>query len=72
MPAAGQAPDAGQILLLAHPLFFQKWFSTASASMFPGMAFSISFLLQKNRAYRKGFLEYPGKAQLETNFKVAP
>ncbi len=40
--------------------------------MLPGMAFSIFYLRQKTRAYRKGFLEYPGKAQLETNFKVVP
>lgn len=40
--------------------------------LLPSMAFSIFFLLQKTREYKKSFLEYPAKANLETNFKVAP
>ena len=40
------------------------------ASLFPTMAFSIFFLLQKQKKYSDSFLEYPVKARLETNFKV--
>ncbi len=41
------------------------------ARLFPTMAFSIFFLLQKTRKYTKSFLEYPVRARLETNFTVA-
>lgn len=46
--------------LLAQPL----------ARFFPGMAFSVFFLLQKTTEYNGSFLDYPVKANLATNFKV--
>jgi SAM-dependent methyltransferase len=45
-------------LRLARPLAF----------MFPTAAFSIFFLLQKQRAYADEFATYPARAKLETNF----
>ncbi|MBX2990662.1 MAG: class I SAM-dependent methyltransferase [Bacteroidetes bacterium] len=38
--------------------------------LFPGMSFSIFFLIQKTGGYQREFLEWPGRAQLETNFFV--
>jgi SAM-dependent methyltransferase len=35
--------------------------------MFPNLSFSIFFLIQKTAEYRTAFLEWPKKAQLETN-----
>lgn len=38
------------------------------SAMFPTAAFSIFFLLRKNRRYDSEFATYPGRAKLETNF----
>jgi SAM-dependent methyltransferase len=38
------------------------------ANMFPTAAFSIFFLLRKEKQYRDEFALYPGRASLETNF----
>jgi SAM-dependent methyltransferase len=38
------------------------------AKQFPSMAWGIFFLLQKKRRYRREFLEFPERQQLETNF----
>lgn len=51
---------------------FPPSISQPLAHTFPSMAFSIFFLLQKTKEYKRAFLEYPLKANLETNFKVAP
>lgn len=50
---------------------FPSTISQPLARLFPGFSFSIFFLLQKTREYKKSFLEYPVKANLETNFKVS-
>ena len=49
---------------------FLPFLSQPLARVFPSMAFSIFFLLQKTKAYEGSFLEYPNQAGLETNFKV--
>ncbi|MCL1939919.1 MAG: class I SAM-dependent methyltransferase [Desulfovibrionaceae bacterium] len=49
---------------------FPPLLSRPLARLLPSMAFSIFFLLQKTKNYRGSFLEYPVKANLETNFKV--
>lgn len=41
------------------------------ARLFPTMAYSIFFLLQKTKKYTGTFLEYPQKALLETNFRIS-
>lgn len=41
------------------------------AALFPTMAYSIFFLLQKQKKYTGSFLEYPRNAMLETNFRTA-
>ncbi|MDR1489859.1 MAG: class I SAM-dependent methyltransferase [Desulfovibrio sp.] len=51
---------------------FPRFLSRPLARLFPSMAFSIFFLLQKTKEYKSSFLEYPIKASLETNFKVNP
>lgn len=38
------------------------------AGMFPTSAFTIFFMIRKVREYDDGFLSYPARAQLETNF----
>jgi hypothetical protein len=38
------------------------------ASMFPGAAFSVFWLLRKTKSYEGEFLQHPLKAQLETPF----
>jgi SAM-dependent methyltransferase len=38
------------------------------ASLFPGLAWGIFFLLEKTRGYTDEFLQYPKVHQLETNF----
>jgi SAM-dependent methyltransferase len=40
------------------------------AWLFPNMAWSIFFLFEKQREYKKEFLEFPLREQLETNFYV--
>lgn len=40
------------------------------ARMFPSMAYSIFFLLKKAKEYKGSFLDYPVKANLETNFRI--
>lgn len=49
---------------------FPPILSQPLARLLPGMAFSIFFLLQKTKKYTGSFLEYPIKANLETNFKA--
>lgn len=49
---------------------FPSVLSQPLARLLPGMTFSIFFLLQKVKEYTGTFLEYPIKANLETNFKV--
>ncbi len=49
---------------------FPPFLAQPLAHFLPSMAFSIFFLLQKTKVYKESFLEYPGKANLETNFKV--
>lgn len=49
---------------------FPSVLSQPLARFLPSMAFSIFFLLQKTKEYRGSFLEYPIKANLETNYKV--
>ena len=50
---------------------FPRYVSRKLASLFPTMAFSIFFLIQKQKKYNSSFIEYPVKANLETNFRVA-
>lgn len=50
---------------------FPPSISRKLAKLFPAMAFSIFFLLQKRKGYMGSFLEYPLKATLETNFKIS-
>ncbi len=38
------------------------------AAMFPGMAWGIFFLLEKQKDYRREFLDFPVEQRLETNF----
>ncbi len=38
--------------------------------LLPSMSFSIFFLIQKTGDYQREFLDWPGKAQLETNFFI--
>jgi len=38
------------------------------SDLFPTLAFSIFFLIQKKKEYRDEFASYPARAQLETNF----
>ena len=49
---------------------FPRAVARTLAKAFPAMAFSIFFLLRKTRDYEGSFLEYPGRAALETNFKT--
>lgn len=49
---------------------FPPSLSQPLARMLPSMAFSIFFLLKKTTKYKGSFLEYPVKANLETNFRV--
>ena len=49
---------------------FPRLIARPLAQLFPSMAFSIFLLLRKRRAYRGEFVEFPAKAQLETNFYV--
>jgi len=41
-----------------------------ASRLFPSMAWAIFMLFRKTRTYTKEFLDYPGLAQLETNFFV--
>ncbi|WP_165174808.1 class I SAM-dependent methyltransferase [Desulfovibrio sp. ZJ369] len=50
---------------------FPSFLARPLARFFPGMAFSIFFLLQKAAEYKDSFLEYPAKAKLATNFKIS-
>jgi SAM-dependent methyltransferase len=40
------------------------------ARLFPNLAWGIFFLLEKQRAYGREFLEFPAREHLETNFYV--
>lgn len=50
---------------------FPKHVARFLASSFPSLAHTIFFVFRKNNAYDNQFLEYPQRAQLETNFKIA-
>ncbi len=49
---------------------FPPAISRPLARLLPSMAFSIFFLLQKQKTYATGFLDYPARARLETNFRT--
>lgn len=51
---------------------FPRFLARPLAAAFPGMAWSVFFLLEKQQSYRGEFLTYPLTSQLETNFYLGP
>jgi ubiquinone/menaquinone biosynthesis C-methylase UbiE len=47
---------------------FPKRSARVLAKLFPGLSFSIFFLVMKTAEYHSEFIEWPATAQLETNF----
>ena len=47
---------------------FPKPLARLLSNIFPGLSFSIFFLIQKTDKYNNAFIEWPEKAQLETNY----
>lgn len=47
---------------------FPKAAARILSTLFPSSSFSIFFLIQKTGEYKNEFIEWPSKAQLETNF----
>jgi SAM-dependent methyltransferase len=50
---------------------FPKVMARPLATVFPGLAFSIFFLVQRTGAYDGAFLRWPAHASLETNFRTS-
>jgi SAM-dependent methyltransferase len=49
---------------------FPPFLAKPLARLFPGMAWGIFFLFEKQRPYQNEFLEFPVREKLETNFYV--
>lgn len=47
---------------------FPKQMARILSCVFPNLSFSIFFLIQKTAEYKTAFIEWPKKAQLETNY----